>query len=315
MDVSIVIAAWNAAAFLHKSIGSALAQEGVSLEIIVCDDASTDGTADVVGAFNDPRVRYLRASSNGGPAAARNMGLTAAAGEWILVLDADDEMEPGRAKRLIDLGKKEHAQIVADNFRVRRTSAEQERLHIEETLDGGFETINLAYYAAANLMFGDTPSYGYLKPVFRTKFLREHDLQYPEFMRIGEDFALVCEVLARGGRFVRVHFADYVYNTHAGSISHRIERRQIASMIEFDRSFIARHSRTLTTEERRSFERHLGSLKTADVFSAMVDGLKGGRLGQVLLAAAGRPQALRLMAMPVRARLDRLKSRLRAGKL
>lgn len=306
IDVSIVIAAWNAEAFLKDSVTSALAQQDVSLEVIVCDDASTDATGDVARSFDDPRVRYLRAEKNGGPAAARNMGLAAAVGEWILVLDADDEMEPGRSRRLIDVGEATQAQIVADNFRVRAAAGGEERLHISERLDGGSETVGLAFYVETNLMFGDQPAYGYLKPIFRTDFLRSHDLRYPESMRIGEDFALVCEILVRGGRFLRSRSADYVYKTHSGSISHRLKQRDIASMLDYDRTFLAEHGAGLTGGERRAFERHAVALETAGAFTAIVDSLKEKRFGDAMSAAARRPQALRLLSMPLRARIARL---------
>ncbi|MDB5642331.1 MAG: glycosyl transferase family 2 [Hyphomicrobiales bacterium] len=309
-DVSIVIAAWNAAAFLRDSIASALAQDSVSLEVIVCDDASTDDTADVVRAFSDPRVRYLRAERNGGPSSARNMGLGVAAGEWILVLDADDEMAPSRARRLIDIGRANQADIVADNFLIRGENSAPERLHIAEALDGSFESIDLTFYADANQMFGTTPSYGYLKPIFRRVFLDEHGLRYPESMRIGEDFALVCEILARGGRYLRARSADYVYKTHTGSISHRLKRSDLASMIAFDRTFTAAHAARLTASETQAFDGHLSALLTADAFTAMLDGIKQKRVGDVLAAAISRPQALKLMSMPVRARLARLKASL-----
>ena len=78
IDVSIVIAAWNAQDFILTAINSALAQKGVSVEVLVVDDASSDSTCAVVESVKDLRVKLLRSEKNGGPGAARNIGFAAA---------------------------------------------------------------------------------------------------------------------------------------------------------------------------------------------------------------------------------------------
>jgi glycosyltransferase involved in cell wall biosynthesis len=79
---------------LDRAIRSALNQTYNNLEIIVVDDASSDDTPDVVKAFQDQRVRYIRHDTNRGGSAARNTGIRIATGEFIAFLDDDDEWEP-----------------------------------------------------------------------------------------------------------------------------------------------------------------------------------------------------------------------------
>jgi glycosyltransferase involved in cell wall biosynthesis len=86
--VSCVIPAWNAERFIEEAIRSVLDQTYGQVEIIVVDDGSTDGTADVVQGFGD-RVRYV-AQENAGPATARNRGVAEATGAFLSFLDADD---------------------------------------------------------------------------------------------------------------------------------------------------------------------------------------------------------------------------------
>jgi glycosyltransferase involved in cell wall biosynthesis len=95
--VSCVIPAFNCAAYVGEAIDSVLEQSYRPTEIIVVDDGSTDGTADVVAAYKN-HVRYLR-QSNAGPAAARNHGLRAACGDFIALLDADDIWHPEKLDR------------------------------------------------------------------------------------------------------------------------------------------------------------------------------------------------------------------------
>lgn len=86
--ISVIIPAYNAAAFLHHAIGSALHQTLPALEILVVDDGSRDETSRIAASYGAP-VRCLR-RDNGGLSAARNTGIQAARGEWLAFLDADD---------------------------------------------------------------------------------------------------------------------------------------------------------------------------------------------------------------------------------
>ena len=93
--VSVVIPTYNRAARLLRAVGSALQQTHHDVEVVVVDDGSTDGTAARLSERfgDDDRVRYV-ARANGGPAAARNTGLSVASGDFVAFLDSDDEWQP-----------------------------------------------------------------------------------------------------------------------------------------------------------------------------------------------------------------------------
>lgn len=95
--LSLLIPCWNAATTIERSLDSVLTQRDIPFECIVIDDASTDGTADIVAAISkrDPRVALLHLAANGGVSNARNHGLSVARGEWLAFLDADDRLSPG----------------------------------------------------------------------------------------------------------------------------------------------------------------------------------------------------------------------------
>lgn len=94
MTVSVVIPAYGAETTLAASVHSALANS--PLEVIIVDDGSRDQSGDIADqlARDDQRVRVLHRTESGGPAVARNAGLQAAQGEWVLFLDGDDLLEP-----------------------------------------------------------------------------------------------------------------------------------------------------------------------------------------------------------------------------
>jgi glycosyltransferase involved in cell wall biosynthesis len=115
-DVSVIIPAYNAAPYISAAISSVLEQEYEYLEIIVVDDGSTDGTAEVAATFGD-RIRYFRIP-NSGPSAARNFGIAKATGKYVAFLDADDWWFPGKIKTQLDILKNDTlvAFVCADWF-------------------------------------------------------------------------------------------------------------------------------------------------------------------------------------------------------
>lgn len=94
--ISAIVPCWNAAATLQRAVDSILRDAPGNLELILVDDGSTDETPALCDkiAAQDRRVKALH-RKNGGASAARNAGLDAAAGEWILFVDADDCLLPG----------------------------------------------------------------------------------------------------------------------------------------------------------------------------------------------------------------------------
>ena len=95
-NVSIIIPCYKAAATLRRAVASALTDAPSDIEILLVDDGSPDDTGALCDelAAADPRITPLH-RENGGAGAARNTGLDAASGEWVLFLDADDALLPG----------------------------------------------------------------------------------------------------------------------------------------------------------------------------------------------------------------------------
>ncbi|SSC71006.1 unnamed protein product [Ciceribacter sp. T2.26MG-112.2] len=305
-DVSIVIAAFNAADTIGHAIGSALMQQGVALEVIVADDCSTDATRDVVGAIADPRLRLVALAENRGPGAARNAAIDAARGRWIAVLDADDTMRLDRLARMIARAEAEGAQIVVDNLAVVGADGSARAMFDEHEL-ARRPDLTLAAFLDSNVLFRSQHNFGYMKPVFSRQFLADHSLRFDERLRIGEDYLLLASALAAGAKCVVDPTIGYLYHITEGSISRVLKLEHVEAMLAADGEFLGRYrldGKALAAQRRRR-----SSLVRAHSFLTLVGHLKRRSLAGALGIALRDPAALRHLSMPIAARLRRLKER------
>ena len=105
LSVSIIIPAFNAAAFIAEAIESALAQTHAASQVIVVDDGSTDETSAIAERFGE-KVTVLR-QPNAGVSTARNYGAAQTSAEWLLFLDADDRLRPDALRNLLSRAHEE----------------------------------------------------------------------------------------------------------------------------------------------------------------------------------------------------------------
>jgi len=128
--ISCIVPVYNGARYLRESLDSIAAQTYQALEIIVVDDGSTDNSAKVAAAF--PAPIQLCSQSNAGPAAARNLGVRRAKGDFLAFLDADDLWHPEKLARQMACFQ-QHPNIgfcvtQIQNFWVAELKAEEEKL-------------------------------------------------------------------------------------------------------------------------------------------------------------------------------------------
>lgn len=190
--VSVIIPAYNAETFIAATLRSASAQTVTSLEIIVVDDGSTDGTASIVERHDDARLRYVR-QDNSGVSAARNAGLALARGDFVSFLDADDVLSPDAFERLLTAFDQTPEAVFAYG----------------EGLSFSGETPDIANAAPQRPPIAARPEgdalAGFLvaNPVrTSTAMARRHATQntsgFPTHLRLGEDWAYWCELASLG---------------------------------------------------------------------------------------------------------------------
>ncbi len=229
--VSFIVAAYNVAPFIEEAITSALSQVGVTVEVIVVDDASSDGTSDIVQkiALRDARVKLISLKENIGPGAVRNVALKHASAKWIAILDGDDLLDPNRTTGLLECAAVTGADIVGDNFE--RVTAEGRRtgVYLFPTANIPFLfQVDAASFIDANQVLAQRMfSLGAIKVIIRSDFLKRHAIMHPEDVPIGEDFQFILSCLFAGARFVVTSSPTYRYRLRQGSQSWRLNSRHM----------------------------------------------------------------------------------------
>lgn len=100
--VSVVIPTYNRAGTMARAIKGILEQTYENIELLIVDDGSTDKTEEIVNGFKDKRIRYIKLEKNGGACAARNIGISKAQGQYIMLQDSDDLSYKDRIEKQVN---------------------------------------------------------------------------------------------------------------------------------------------------------------------------------------------------------------------
>ena len=265
--VSIIIPTFNSAHLIGNAVGSAQTQSEARIEIIVVDDASTDGTASVVEglAARDARVRLLRMERNGGPGAARNAGLDVAGGEWVALLDADDRYHPQRLRTLLDAGAAHGAQLVADNLSlVRAPGMRRIGPMIPPDWLGKPSVVSPAAFVEGNIQTARCRgvAYGFLKPIIRRDFLDCTGIRYDD-LRFSEDYVFALRCLLAAARYVILPEAMYDYAVGAAGLTTRHSADDLARLIRLERSLLSNPGVEPGGPLHHAMRRHIRSVELA----------------------------------------------------
>lgn len=181
--ISVIIPLYNKEPIIRRTIQSVLSQSFSDFELIVVNDGSTDSSMDVVRTISDPRLRLVE-QENGGPSKARNTGVEAARGEWVLFLDADDELLPGALEHLLNVARHHPDRNVIDgSFIVKTKNGERPHIHAEEwSVKNNFKAF---FYRATLPRTGPT--------LFNTSLIKRYP--YNTSIRRYEDVELLMRLL------------------------------------------------------------------------------------------------------------------------
>ncbi len=302
--VSIVVPVFNGARYLEECLDSALAQQGVALELVVLDNASTDDTPAIAAAFarRDSRVRIFRNDATLPPIDNWNraMGLMSAQATWCRVLHADDALYEGSLARMVALGDSDPRIGIVGSLRRRGQHVECEGLPRERTVFDGAEVARLFLRGE---VFALAPTSGLL----RAELVRARQPFYPPHL-LHADLAAWLDILD-GVQFGFVHDILSFSRVHEDSITATVAERRRTLMREYlvllrdygprylpagelaalERRHVARCHRMLLRERlgggsRDVIDYHLEGLRAAGCAPGLADYVRAGaaELGMLL---------------------------------
>lgn len=208
--ISIVVPVYNVEAYLEDCVNSILAQSYKNLQIILVDDGSTDSSGHMCDSFAkaDDRITVVH-QANGGLACARNVGIAAATGQWLLFVDSDDYIAPELCQSSLCTAKEKNADIVV--FNVTCVSQSKKPLFDTERLTEGALS---AKDALSHLLKGDIHDYAVNK-LFKKELF--DDIAFP-LGRAYEDLGTMYKVFDNAKNVYCLEKSFYFYRRRSDSV-------------------------------------------------------------------------------------------------
>lgn len=211
--ISVIVPVYNMERYLKKCVDSLLSQSYTSIEIILVNDGSRDGSLAICREYeaSDSRVRVVD-KQNGGLSSARNAGLDVISGELVTFVDADDYLEPDAILVMHDALESTEADIanmqanlIAPDYSVRKSKAQNTK-----------ETSVITSHDYIKGMCKKKVSESVCDKLFLASLFTEH--RFP-VGRLNEDFFFLSTLLLEDLKIATVDFAGYNYYQREGSIT------------------------------------------------------------------------------------------------
>lgn len=222
--ISVIVPMYNSQKVLSFCVTSILQQTFTDFELILVDDCSTDKTLDVAKNFDDARIKILRTEKNiGYPGAVRNIGLDAAAGDYVFFMDHDDIILPNAFEVLTEIAYKTCADAVTttswyvcENFESDDMTLQQVKLKPSPPVSKDIKT---------RLWNEIVLSGVHVAPwcwIYRRNFLCDNEIKFPT--EVAEDVFFTVDVIFATNKIEKVDFPFYVWRNFKNSASKDISR-------------------------------------------------------------------------------------------
>lgn len=222
IDVSVVIPCYNSQAYIEECLVSILDQTGVTVEILVIDDLSTDGSAAIIKtlAQKHANIRVFTNAENMGQARSRNTGIEHATGRYVALLDSDDYyVDATVLQRWVARADHLDSDLCIAQY-LDRTREDVFILSDKVVAPSDLVSDVSAYPAFANVRQS-------WEILFKRTFLNQHQIRFSKLLRQREDRLFFTEALLYAKRICAVDFVAMVYRRHDASTMQRVTVEQM----------------------------------------------------------------------------------------
>ncbi len=209
---TVVVPVYNVEKYLQKCVDSILAQTEPDFELLLVDDGSTDGSGGLCDklAERDGRIRVIH-QENQGLGGARNTGIQAAVGDWLLLVDSDDWIEPQTLEKALEAGLREEADLVVFGYR----SVDEAGRTLQTFLEEAPKDRALSLEQQPDLLLASPSA---CIRLYRRELLARTGILFPSRVWY-EDMRTTPKLLAQSKQVVFLDFVGYNYFQRTGSIT------------------------------------------------------------------------------------------------
>ena len=245
---SVVIPLHNKAPFIARALESVFAQSFQDFELLVVDDASTDGGIEEVRRLGYDRVRLLHRDRPGpGGYAARNLGIESSRGDWIAFLDADDQWYPNHLESTVDtISRFPDASFVGAGWETRSMLGPVDERYYDRYHGRGCHEISLKTFLECSRL-GQRPVWSSVACVRRASLPSTKLFPADLPARRGGDLHAWLLLMCHLKKMV---FSDHLGAIYHGDDSNMVTRNAPSSPVLYSRSIYNQLASALTFEER-----------------------------------------------------------------
>lgn len=219
IKASIIVAVYNVKPYIRRCVDSLLNQTYQNIEVILVDDGSMDGSAAICDEYaaKDNRVKVIH-KQNGGVSSARQVGLDASTGDYIIHADPDDYVDGNMIESLLNKATATDADLVTCNFFM------NERL-MPQCYNDSQDLLKRLVNVEVICVCWNT--------LVRRSFIEKHEISFtPNWLCMSEDFLFICRLLVAGAKATHLPHAFYHYwVTNSGSLTNRRSEKKLRSIM------------------------------------------------------------------------------------
>ena len=224
--LTIFLTTYNRKNYIRQALDSILSQTYKNFNLVILDNASNDGTSEIIASYKDERITHIRRERNIGPINNAKTAFETASTKYFMITHDDDVMLPDMIEKQIRVMEENDDAILCDVGIVFINKRGESFKSIEEqikTSQKGLKILNANEFFTG--YFSDEPPLSCPTVMLRTEFIKSNNITVREDAGLANDQCLYCEINLQGGKVYRIKDKLYLYRVHDNQDSRNNETR------------------------------------------------------------------------------------------